>query len=66
LIAGIWTFSTKEYGDFSLVVAVAIILISTPIFSFKAASVGKHRLASALTIPALLLYATVLLAFLAR
>ena len=65
-IAGLWTFSTKDYGHFSIVIAVAIILIGTPFLSFRVASKGKHRLAMALTMPALFLYAAVLLALFSR
>lgn len=60
LIAGLWTFSTKEYADFASVVTVAVLLMGTPVFALRAALGGRMRLALIATVPALILYGVLL------
>lgn len=64
LIAGLWTFSTGEFGPFAGVIAVTAILVAAPVISFRAISRSKYRLVFAVTIPALAIYAAVIAAIL--
>jgi hypothetical protein len=66
LIAGLWTFSTAEYGAFFGVTATTAILIGAPVFGYKLASNGKPLLSLAVTVPALLLYCATLIVVLSR
>ncbi len=56
VVAGLWTFSTQDYGSFFGVLLIMAFLIGTPLAAFKAALGGKPRFALALTAPALSLY----------
>lgn len=56
LIAGLWTFSTGEYGAFIGITAIAAFLIGSPIAGFMLASKRGSLPSLAATTPALLLY----------
>ncbi len=56
LAAGLWSFSTGEYGEFVGITAIAAFLIGTPVLGFKLVSKGKRLLALVATVPALSLY----------
>lgn len=65
-IAGLWTFSTGEYGACVGITAIAAFLIGTPIAGLMLASKRGSLSSLAATTPALLLYRFTLFVALSR
>lgn len=66
LIAGLWAFSTRDYGQFLVIVAIASLAIWTPVLGFKYARQDRFHLALAVMAPVLVLGLVLLLALSSR
>jgi len=66
LIAGLWTFSTADYGAFAGITAITAVLLGSPVLGFQLASTGRMLWSLVATLPALLLYCATLITVLWR
>jgi hypothetical protein len=62
LIAGLWTFSTAEYGAFAGITIITAVLLASPVLGFHLASRGMMLWTLVATLPALFLYCATLIA----
>lgn len=62
LIAGLWTFSTAEYGAFAGITTITAVLLGSPVLGFQLASRGRMMWSLVATLPALFLYCATLIA----
>ena len=64
IVAGLWSFGTRDYLNLAGVLLVAGVLAGAPLLGFVAMANGKRRVALIAVVPSLLVYAVLAVALL--